>query len=397
MTLLTRRHSLFALAAGAASLSFPAFAAARDTRGKRLVVIVLRGGLDGLAAVAPLGDPAHESARKGLALTSSGERAALPLDGFYGLNPALPTFAKLWSAKQLSIIHATGTPYRDRSHFDAQNVLETGAAAPQARSTGWLNATLAGLPQQSATGRKELAVAIAQQAPLILRGANPAATWSPSVLPDADADTLNRLMALYGARDGAMAKALAGAKEANMLAAGMEREGGRGAFVPLAQAAGRFLKQPDGPVSAVLELSGWDTHANQQPMQGALARTLGQLDQGVGALQTELGPVWANTVVVAITEFGRTVAMNGSRGSDHGTGAAAFLLGGGVAGGKVIADWPGLAPNQLNEGRDLRVTTDLYGVLKGVLADHLGVGRAVLDRDAFPSSAAAPRSGLILA
>ena len=395
---LTRRQTLFSAALGAASLSIPAFAAGRGQSGKRLVVIILRGGLDGLAAAPPLGDPAHEAARKGLALTASGERAALKLDGDFGLHPALATFAQLYAAKQLTLIHAAGTPYRERSHFDAQNVLETGAGAPNARATGWLNAALAGMPQASAAGRKELAIAMAQQAPLILRGAAPAATWSPSPLPDADADTVMRLMDLYSARDSGLAKALAGAQEANMLAGEAGAAGAKGAFASLAQTAAKFLKQPDGPVAAVLELSGWDTHANQQPMQGALARSLTQLDGGVAALQAELGPAWRDTVVVVATEFGRTVAMNGTRGTDHGSGAAAFLLGGAVAGGKVVADWPGLAPGQLHEGRDLRITTDLFGVLKGVLSDHMGVARSALDNQVFPQSiAAAPRSGLILA
>lgn len=396
---LTRRQTLFTAACGAASLSIPAFAAGGGASSKRLVVVILRGGLDGLAAAPPLGDPAHEAARKGLALGAGGERAALKLDGFFGLHPALPTFAKLYAAKQMTVIHAVGTPYRERSHFDAQNVLESGAGAANARATGWLNAALSGLPQASASGRKELAIAMAQQAPLILRGAAPAATWSPSPLPDADADTVMRLMDLYTARDPGLAKALAGAKEANMLAGEMGGGGGRnGAFTSLAQTAGKFLKKPGGPVAAVLELSGWDTHANQLPMQGALARSLKQLDDGVAALQTELGPMWRDTVVVVATEFGRTVAMNGTRGTDHGSGAAAFLLGGAVAGGKVVADWPGLAPGQLNDGRDLRITADLFGVLKGVMGDHLGVARAALDAQVFPQSvAAAPRGGLILA
>jgi uncharacterized protein (DUF1501 family) len=398
--ILTRRQTLFSAALGAASLSIPAFAAAPGAGSKRLVVILLRGGLDGLAAAPPLGDPSHEAARRGLALLTSGERAALKLDGFFGLHPALPTFAQLYAAKQLTVIHAAGSPYRERSHFDAQNVLETGANAANARASGWLNAALAGLPQASAAGRKELAIAMAQQAPLILRGAAPAATWSPSPLPDADADTLMRLMDLYNARDPVLAKALAGAKEANMLAAEMGGGGGGGrnsAFASLAQTAAKFLKKPDGPVAAVLDLSGWDTHANQQAMQGQLTRSLSQLDAGIAALQTELGPAWRDTVVVVATEFGRTVAMNGTRGTDHGSGAAAFLLGGAVAGGKIIADWPGLAPGQLNEGRDLRITTDLFAVLKGVLGDHLGVSRAALDGQVFPANNAAPRGGLILA
>jgi uncharacterized protein (DUF1501 family) len=395
MKLLNRRQSLVCLAAGAASLSFPAFASARDPDARRLVAIILRGGLDGLAAVAPLGDPAHQSARQGLALGAVGAQTAIPLDGFFALHPALTTLADLWAANELIAVHATGTPYRDRSHFDAQNVLETGARAPHARPTGWLNAALANLPPQSRAGRTELGIAILQQAPLILRGAAAAATWSASTLPDTDGDTLNRLMALYGGEDPAMARALAAAKDANLLAADLHQTGGPNAFAPLAQAAGRFLKQPEGPVAAVLELGGWDTHYNQATLLGPLTRNLLRLDQGIAALKDELGAAWASTVVVVMTEFGRTVAMNGTGGTDHGTGGVAFLAGGNVKGGVVIADWPGLGPRDLDEGRDLRVTTDLYGVLKGVLQDHLGVARARLEHDVFPGSTALPHAGLI--
>ncbi len=394
---ISRRQSLFAVAAGAAGLAVPAVAAAGEARGRRLVVILLRGGLDGLSAVAPVGDPDHETARAGLAPGATGARAGLPLDGFFALHPALSGFASLWAERQLAIVHAVGTPYRDRSHFDAQNVLETGAQTAHGREIGWLNAALAGLPQKSAAARRELAMAIAQQTPLILRGPNPAATWSPSALPDADADTLERLMALYGERDLAMAGALAAARQANMLAEGMAPGGGRSAFISLAEAAGRFLRQPDGPVAAVLELSGWDTHANQTAQQGLLVRSLTQLDQGVLALRAALGPVWSDTVVAVVTEFGRTVAMNGALGTDHGTGGAAFLLGGAVAGGRVVTDWPGLAAARLQEGRDLRVTTDLYAVLKGVLEDHLEIGPSTVRRAVFPDSATAPLRGLVLA
>jgi uncharacterized protein (DUF1501 family) len=385
MTAITRRA---ALVAGAATLAIPAlaFGAATD---KRLVVIVLRGGMDGLAAVAPVGDPAYVGARRELAL-----RETLALDGTFALHPRFANVHAMYRAGEATIVHATSTPYRERSHFDAQNMLETGALRPYARDTGWLNVALGGLNADAKAGRRELGLAIAQQAPLVLRGDASVATWSPSPLPDANADTVSRLMALYGRRDPALAGALQSAVAANAIAmdasgAGMAGRGGYRALEPLAKAAAGFLKRPDGPVAAVLEMSGWDTHANQGGEAGQLANSFTLLDTGLATLKTEMGPAWRNTIVIVMTEFGRTVSPNGNRGSDHGTASAAFLCGGGVAGGKVIADWPGLAGAQLYEGRDLKPTTDLRSVLKGALGDHLSVSGATL-ANAFPGSSVAP-------
>ena len=396
---ITRR---VALGAGLATLAIPARAFGVASQ-KRLVVIVLRGGMDGIAAVAPLGDPAYQSVRGDLAL----QRAqTLALNATFGLHPRLPSLHAAYAAGELAVIHAASTPYRERSHFDAQNVLETGGARPYARDSGWLNAALGGLSADAKTGRRELGLALAAQAPLILRGDASVATWSPSALPDANTDTIARLMDLYRRRDPALAGALESAVAANAVAmeAGDMQQGtqaGRGgyrAIAPLTKAAAGFLKRPDGPVAAVLDMTGWDTHANQGAETGQLANSFAALDAGVAALKEELGPVWRDTAVVIMTEFGRTAAPNGNRGCDHGTASAAFVLGGAVAGGRVIADWPGLAPNQLNEGRDLRATIDLRAVLKGVLADHLGVSNAILNTNAFPDSAAVgPMNGLIRA
>ncbi|NDC58596.1 MAG: DUF1501 domain-containing protein, partial [Alphaproteobacteria bacterium] len=166
----------------------------------------------------------------------------------------------------------------------------------------------------------------------------------------------------------------------------------------LVKAAAGFLTQPAGPVAAVIEMSGWDTHIGQTQEVGPLARALTELDAAVLALKADLGPAWRETLVVIVTEFGRTVAMNGSGGTDHGTGMAAFLSGGAIAGGRVLADWPGLAPAALLDGRDLRPTMDVRALLKGAMGDHLGITRAALDAAVFPDSAAArPVSGLIRA
>lgn len=384
--MLSRRH-LIAGATGAAALSFPAFAFGQaQATDKRLLVVVLRGGMDGLSAVPPIGDPAYAGARGRLAVDP---QSALRLDSTFALHPNLPKMHALYQARELLPIHACASPYRERSHFDAQNVLETGAAAPFARPEGWLNKALGALPRS----RPEMGVALSAQAPLILRGPTEVATWSPSALPDVDQDMIARIMALYEARDPALAGALSSAMAANAVAmdagAGDMRGGGPRAVAPTARIAARFLKQENGPIAAVIEVGGWDTHANQGLAQGALPRGLAALDDGLDAFKSEMGPAWADTVVVIATEFGRTVAPNGAGGTDHGTGAAAFLAGGAINGGRVLADWPGLSRGALYENRDLRPTVDLRGVLKGVLATHLHIPSAALERDVFPDSAGA--------
>jgi uncharacterized protein (DUF1501 family) len=386
MSMLNRR-SLLAASAGAAALSFPVFAfgQARATD-KRLLVVILRGGMDGLSALPPIGDPTYANVRGRLALPRNGQGAVLALDNTFALHPNLTHMQALYQAGELLPIHACATAYRERSHFDAQNVLETGTGAPFARTEGWLNAALGALPR----ARPEMGMALSAQAPLILRGPTPVATWSPSAMPDVNSDTMSRLLALYDARDPALANALESAMSANMVAmesgAGdMAGRGGRN-ITPMAQIAARFLKDANGPIAAVMETTGWDTHANQGLEQGALARNLTQLDNGLDAFKAEMGAEWRNTVVIIATEFGRTVAPNGGGGTDHGTGAAAFLAGGAVNGGRVLADWPGLAQSALYEGRDLRPTTDLRGVFKGVLADHLQISTTALNSTAFPDS-----------
>lgn len=379
--------------AALAALSFPTRGFAQDAAEKRLLVVILRGGMDGLAAAPATGDPDYARLRGRLAIDG-----ALPLDARFGLHPNLRKLHAMYGAGELLCIHAAATGYRDRSHFDAQNMLETGGAAPFARTEGWLNKALAALP---GAGRRELGVAMAAQTPLVLRGDAPVTNWSPSALPDVQPDTVTRLMDLYGRRDPALAAALQSAIAANDLAAGAGEMGGRGGarqLASLARVAATFLKQPDGPVAAVLEMGNWDTHANQGLAQGVLARNFALLDDGLDTFKAEMGPLWRSTVVVVATEFGRTVAPNGAQGTDHGTASAAFLIGGAVAGGRVLADWPGLSEGALYQRRDLAPTTDLRAVLKGVLGDHLALTHAALTRDVFPGAESArPIQGLIRA
>lgn len=374
----------------------PVFAAGAGDA--RLVVVILRGALDGLAAVAPVGDPQYEAARGGLAFDDVG--AMLPLDGDFALNPALRHLHVAWQAKQLLVAHAVATPYRERSHFDGQAVLENGLAAPAGSADGWLNRALRHLPSGATPPRGGLA--LDQNVPLILRGAVPVTTWAPSILPGPDEDFLARLADLYSDDPGLSARL----SEASGVAGLVGMEGrvkpgrpDRDGLARLGQstaAAGRFLAADDGPRVAVLDAGGWDTHANQGTEQGALAVRLRGLDTAIASLQSALGAAWRHTVVMVVTEFGRTVAVNGSRGSDHGTATCALLVGGAVRGGRVLADWPGLRQADLYQGRDLQPTLDLRAVAKGLLAEHLGLDAAVLERDVFPDSGGArPVRGLV--
>jgi uncharacterized protein (DUF1501 family) len=357
----------------------------------RFVLVILRGGLDGLAAVPPYGEPQYANLRGDLALGApGGTDGVLDLDGTFGLHPALTNMHTMFKARELSVLHAVATPYRERSHFDGQNVLENGGATPNASTNGWLNRALQALEQQ---GNPRPAVALAESVPLVLRGEFAVNAWAPSRLPDTDEDTLARVRAMYEATDPLLAERLSAALGARELVGDQatdQRMGGRGAqqVGPLVTAAARFLASETGPRVAVIDVGGWDTHANQGGAQGALALRLRGLDTGLAMLKTELGTVWQHTNVLIVTEFGRTVAVNGTRGTDHGTAGCAFLAGGAVAGGRVIADWPGLASRDLHENRDLRATIDMRAVFKGVLADQFALGEAALEESVFPDSAA---------
>ncbi|HET8698461.1 MAG TPA: DUF1501 domain-containing protein [Gammaproteobacteria bacterium] len=384
--LLSRAAQCAALAAAA-----PRLVLADHPGDARLVFVILRGALDGLAAAPPYGEPRYAALRGELALASpASSGGALKLDGLFALHPSLKSLYSLYGAGELAVLHAVATPYRERSHFDGQAVLENGGTAAPALHDGWLNRSLGAF----ATGAREAAIAVADNVPLVLRGDRPVTSWAPSRLPDAPDDTLERIMDLY-ANDPLLAARLGDALATKELAGDA---GGRpgGQLPALASAAARFLAAPNGPRIAVLEATGWDTHANQGAEQGQLAARLGGLDAGIAALQRDLGDAWQRTAVLVVTEFGRTVAVNGTRGTDHGTGTCAFLAGGAVRGGRVIADWPGLAERDLYQARDLRPTVDLRAVFKGVLRDHLGVTPAALDTQVFPgSAAAAPMDGLV--
>ena len=379
--------------------AIPAFARDNSGRDPRLVVMILRGALDGLAAVAPLGDPDYAGLHGALALSRTGDRPALPLDGFFGLHPAMPAFHRLFAEKQAAVVHAVATGYRERSHFDGQDVLESGQPGPGFTTSGWLNRAVAALPARDRIGTNR-GLGIGAVPPLVIRGPAPVLGWAPQTLPAAEDDLSSRLLALYRHTDPMLGDALSRGLETDRVARmAMEAARPRDNITGMRQAAdgaARLIAADDGPRLAALAFDGWDTHANEGGTTGRLAQLLAGLDGAFDAFRAVLGPLWRDTVVVAITEFGRTARINGTVGTDHGTASLAFLAGGAVAGGRVIAEWPGLAAGSLYEGRDLAPTTDLRAVLKGVLADHLGLSAGTLATSVFPGTQALlPMAGLI--
>ena len=398
-TILNRRKLLSGMGLAGAGLALPGWsrvAFADAPTDKRFVVVILRGALDGLSALAPVGDPSYAALRGELAIGAS---EGLKLDGTFALHPALAGFKTSFDASELAAFHAVAIPVRERSHFEAQAILETGLGRAGGQD-GWLNRALTVLGA-SDPGKT---VAFSPSLPLILRGAAGATSYTPSILPSGSEDFMGRVAALY-AKDAVLGPSLA--KGLEVQAMGAEAGGGmdgtkqgpaqrQNNLIPVATQAAAMMARPDGPRIAVLEAYGWDTHVGQGAAEGQLARRLANLDAAMAAFRTGMGGAWRDTVVTIVTEFGRTARPNGNRGTDHGTGAAAFLLGGAVKGGRVIADWPGLADPQLFEGRDLAPTMDVRSVLKTVLAGHLAIDPGRLDREVFPDSAdAAAREGVI--
>jgi uncharacterized protein (DUF1501 family) len=394
----TRRSLLVGSGAVFAWAYMPQFARAGG-RDPRLVVIILRGALDGLSAVAPVGDPDYQALHGSLALSLAGDHPALPLNSFFALNPAMPVFKRLYDQKQAAIIHAVASPYRDRSHFDGQDVLESGYPAPGFTRSGWLNRALAALPKGDRVAAMS-GLGVGPATPLVLRGSAPVVGWAPQNLPHASGDLATRLLDLYAHRDPALGEALSRGLEIEKIASRQGMEDGTAksrqgydaiaGMRQAAQGAASLMAADDGPRIAALAFDGWDTHANEGGASGRLAQLLGGLDGAFEEIQKGLGQLWKDTAIVAVTEFGRTARINGTTGTDHGTGT--------IAGGRVIADWPGLKETQLYQNRDLAPTADLRTALKGVLADQFGLSTAALGDAVFPeSSRVKPMKGLVAA
>ncbi|WP_010162714.1 DUF1501 domain-containing protein [Sphingomonas sp. PAMC 26617] len=369
-----RRSFLGAGVAGAvfAALS-PRMAFAKAETDKRFVFIIQRGAADGLGIVAPVGDPAFVGARGDLATDFA---SAPKLDSMFALHPAMTSVKALYGQKQALVAHAVASPYRDRSHFDGQNVLESGGTGAYQLKDGWMNRLLGILPPTQAK-----AIAVSATVPLALRGAHDVSSYAPSSLPQASDDLMQRVSMLYEG-DSQLHALWSEAMGTRALTGDLAAGGGANAAATGALAA-RLMAPANGARIAMIETGGWDTHTGQR---GRLSAQLKGLDAMIGALQTGLGPLWSDTLVLVATEFGRTVAVNGTGGTDHGTGSSAMLLGGAVRGGRVLADWPGLAPAALFEGRDLKPTLQLDAFIGGAVAGHFGVEPAKAMAALFPSS-----------
>ena len=378
------RSAAFGCSLAAAPLMTPVALAAAPGD-KRLVVIILRGAMDGLDVVRPVGEAAYGALRPTLA---SGE-APLELDGFFALHPALGKLHPLWRAGELGFAHAVSTPYRDkRSHFDGQDILESGVAGGR---DGWLNRALGQMPGSSlrsgfAIGRGEL---------LILAGDAPVSRWAPDAALALTPQSQALLSRMY--RDAPLFSA--SRAEAIALTGALEGGGVVGGFEEMQQAMMATIRssnrrQGTAKIArfaaeqllgetriASFSINGWDTHAGQR---GGLSRALAELQSAILALKQELGSVWQDTAVLAMTEFGRTARENGTKGTDHGTGAALLMAGGAIAGGKVHGDWPGLGELDLYQGRDLMPTQDIRAYAGAALSGLFGLNAGTLENSVFP-------------
>ncbi len=390
-TSLNRRN--FILNSGALGCSLAAsplvtpIAMAAAQGDNRLVVIILRGAMDGLDVVRPVGDPDFAALRPGL---NSGD-APLPLDGFFALHPALADLHPLWAEGELGFAHAVSTPYRDkRSHFDGQDILEAGIDQNGRVRDGWLNRALAGM----AGSELRTAFAVGREDMLIMSGEAPVSHWSPNSVITLSPQSRLLLTRMY--RDtplfsASMAEAIALAETldaggvaedyAEVRDAMMQsmQEGQRGGIEKIAAFTAERLRAETRIAS--FSITGWDTHTNQR---GGLGRALRDLQKSILTLKNELGPIWQKTTILAMTEFGRTARENGTGGTDHGTGGALIMAGGAVRGGRIYGDWPGLNELDLYQARDLMPTADLRSYAGAALAGLFGTARSELGGHIFP-------------
>jgi uncharacterized protein (DUF1501 family) len=412
---LSRRQALAAAAGFGLSLNFvarQAFAASETAMSrKKMIFVICRGGMDGLSVSPPVGDPDYAGLRRGIALGDE----ALKVDSTFALHPALPAVHALAVAGEARIVPAIATPDRARSHFEAQDVLESGSAVVYGAPSGWLNRAVTSLQTQ----RKVEAISIGATAPLVLRGPAAVSSWSPGKVVDAESRLPTLLQELYkddpvlgpafarGLSTETMAQVamsdMAGGEPAPAMMGAAppasvqayQRQGQEAARKLGATVAG-FMREANGPQIAAISLDGFDTHANQGAATGQLAIRLGYMDAVLDGIHTGLGPDWKDTVVVVATEFGRTARVNGTGGTDHGTASTALLLGGGLKSGGIVGDWPSLKAQALFENRDLAPTLDMRGLFKGVLAEHLGADARALDSQVFPDSGGVrPVAGLV--
>jgi len=370
--MVTRRDFLVCAAAGAGSMLLaPRMAFATVDSDRRFIFVIQRGAADGLNIVVPYADPAYARLRGALAIEAA---SAFKLDSTFALHPALAESATMYTSGQALFVHAVASPYRDRSHFDGQNVLETGGNTPYQMKDGWMNRLVPLLPKA-----RDNAIAFAPTVPLALRGSAEVTSYAPSALPAAPDDLLSRVSQLYE-QDPQLHGLWSSAMEARGLAADA---GARQDPASLGKLAAGFLARADGPRIAMIETGGWDTHSAQTPR---LAAQLKALDTMVASLRDGMGQNWANTTVLVATEFGRTAAANGTGGTDHGTASAALLYGGAIQGGRVLADWPGLASGALYQSRDLKPTLGLDTVISSAVAETFGLDAELVGKTLFPQT-----------
>ena len=363
-------------AGGVATFTAPTLSLARVPGSGKLVFVLLRGGLDGLSAVVPYGDRDYQDVRGAMAFKKADLEV---LNDHFGLAPGLHPLKQLWDQGELAVVHAMAIPYRTRSHFDGQAILETGLDAPRGSSDGWLNRLL-----QVMEGKRS-GIAVAAGLPLSLSGAHPVKTWSPANLGVVDDGYLDRLHVLYRHDPRLLDRFEAALQMPEVGMMGTSRSGGRQQIESILGVTARFLREPDGPNLAALEFSGWDTHANQGQQGGQLDRLLGQLARGILTFKSQVGSTWDQTTIVVMTEFGRTARPNGTGGTDHGTAGAGFIIGPNLSRSRVLSDWPGLANKALYENRDLRPTLDTRTVLKAAVAGCFDLNRNQLNR-IFPGA-----------
>ena len=356
-----------------------------SAQNKRLVVIFQRGAADGLNIVVPHGERAYYAMRPSINIPRN---AVLDLDGFFGLHPSLSPFQPLWKQRHLAIVHAAGSPDPTRSHFDAQDFMESGTPGVKATEDGWLNRSLHSLPQATSADSAFRAIALGPSLPRILSGGEPAIAINninefgvggnnPKGTPNA-----NTFEAMY---EHSVDSVLHGTGQETFDAVKMLRSADPAKYKPAAGADypnGRFgdslkqlaqlIKANLGVQVAFADIGGWDHHVNEGSTQGQIANVLHEFSQSLSSFWIDLGDLADDTVVVTMSEFGRTAHENGNRGTDHGHANCMFVMGGAVKGGKVYGKWPGLGPQQLNEGRDLALTTDFRSVLGEIIQGHLG-------------------------
>jgi uncharacterized protein (DUF1501 family) len=388
----TSRRGLLLGSAATLSLAGASLQVRAADTDNRFVLIFLRGAMDGLGVVVPYGDANLKTWRASLVPPEPGLPDGLnDLGGFWGLHPSLKAMHALYAANDLLPIQCIAGPNRSRSHFEAQDMMEIGAETRM--TTGWLNRIAGLLPENP---NCDVAFTMGTMSPLILHGPTPTTTWDPfHSRPRVSEGFYDNLVTMHANDPRTGAEIADGLRERHYIdnvLAGTSYDGISNGFPRLARAAAKMLAAPDGPRLAELDMDGWDSHAGQQRM---LAGSLQRLDEGIAVLRAGLAEVWSKTAILVLTEFGRTVRVNGTGGTDHGTGTAAFLMGGAVAGGKVLADWPGLGHKQLFEDRDLQPTLDIRAVAKGLLGHHFGLPNTAL-ATVFPNSeSVTPKTGLL--